>query len=60
MQVDCMGCTWTDADHWQPQAVDRVADELARIADESQHEGWGSPVVRRVVERIRRAFEGTR
>ena len=57
---DCMGCTWTDADHWQECAVDRVADELARIAGESQHEGWGSPVVRRVVERIRRAFEGTR
>ena len=57
---DCMGCTWTDADHWQPQAVDRVADELQRIADESQHEGWGSPAVRRVVERVARAFEGTR
>ena len=57
---DCMGCTWTDADHWQECAVDRVADELARIADESQHEGWDSPVVRRVVERVARAFEGTR
>lgn len=27
MHDDCMGCTWTDADHWQPSAVDRVADE---------------------------------
>ena len=25
---DCMGCTWTDADHWQPSAVDRLADDL--------------------------------
>ena len=21
---DCMGCTWTDADHWEPSAIDRV------------------------------------
>ena len=27
MHDDCMGCTWTDADHWQQSAVDR-ADEL--------------------------------
>ncbi len=54
---DCMGCTWTDADQWQPQAVDRLADELARVADESQHEGWDSPAVRRVVARLRTAFE---
>ena len=54
---DCMGCTWTDADHWQPQAVDRVVDELARVADESQHEGWDSPAVRRVVDRLRAALD---
>ena len=54
---DCMGCTWTDGEHWQPQAVDRLADELARIADESQREGWDSPAVRRVVDRLRAAFD---
>lgn len=56
---DCVGCTWTDADHWQPSAVDRVADEVARIADESQHEDWDSPRVRSIVGRIRRAIDGT-
>jgi len=55
---DCMGCTWTDADHWQPSAVDRVADEVARIADDSQHEGWDSPRVRSIVGRIQRALDG--
>ena len=54
---DCMGCTWTDADHWQQQAVDRLTDELQRIADDSQHEGWDSPAVRRVVDRLRAAFD---
>ena len=57
---DCMGCTWTDADHWQPAAVDRLADELRAVADESQHEGWDSPAVRRVVDRLRSAFEEPR
>lgn len=54
---DCMGCTWTDADHWQPQAVDRLADELRAVADESQREGWDSPAVRRVIERLSVAFD---
>ena len=54
---DCMGCTWTDAEHWEPSAVDRVADEVARIADESQHEDWDSPRVRSIVGRIRRALD---
>lgn len=55
---DCMGCTWTDADHWQPSAVDRVADEVRRIADESQREGWDGPMVRILVGRISAALEG--
>ena len=37
--------------------VERVADEVARIADESQHEGWDSPCVRSIVGRIRRALD---
>ena len=28
---DCMGCTWTDADHWQPSAVDRLADQIEAV-----------------------------
>ena len=24
---DCMGCTWTDADHWEPSAIDALAEE---------------------------------
>ena len=59
MHDDCMGCTWTDADHWQQSAVDRVADEVQRIADESQHEGWDSPLVRILVRRISAALEGS-
>ena len=55
---DCMGCTWTDADHWQPSAVDRVADEVQRIADESKHEGWDGPLVRILVGRVGAALEG--
>ena len=38
----------------------RLSDELALIADESQREGWDSPVIRRVVDRIRQAFEAAR
>ena len=38
----------------------RLSDELELIADESQREGWDSPVIRRVVERIRQAFEDAR
>ena len=38
----------------------RLSDELALIADESQREGWDSPVIRRVVDRIRQAFESAR
>ena len=53
---DCMGCTWTDAEHWGPSAVDRVADEVARIADESQHDDWASPRARSIVGR--RALDG--
>ena len=56
---DYMGCTWTDADHWQPQAVDRVADELQRIADESQHESWDHPLVRNVVARLTAALNAS-
>ena len=55
---DCMGCTWTDADHWQPSAVDRVADEVQRIADESKHEGWDGPPVRILVGRVGAAIDG--
>ena len=37
---DCMGCTWTDADHWQQSAVDR-ADELEaaieRVRELAEH-----------------------
>lgn len=55
---DCLGYTWTDADRWEPSVIDRVADELARIADESQHEGWDSPCVRSIVGRIQRALDG--
>ena len=58
MHDDCMGCTWTDADHWQQSAVDRVADEVQRIADESQHEGWDGPLVRILVGRISAALDG--
>ena len=58
MHDDCMGCTWTDADHWQPAAVDRVADELEIIAGSSQYEGWDSLTVRRVVDRLRAALDG--
>ena len=28
---DCMGCTWTDADHWQPAAVDRMAGQVEAV-----------------------------
>lgn len=56
---DCMGCTWTDADHWQQQAVDRVADELQRIADDSQHEGWDHPLVRKIVARLTAALDAS-
>ena len=28
---DCMGCTWTDADHWQPSAVDRLAEQVEAV-----------------------------
>lgn len=38
--------------------VERVADEVARIADESQHEDWDSPCVRSIVGRIQRALDG--
>ncbi len=38
--------------------VERVADEVARIADDSQHEGWDSPRVRSIVGRIQRALDG--
>lgn len=55
---DCMGCTWTDAEHWELSAVDRMVDELARIADESRHEDWDSPRVQSIVGRIRRALDG--
>ena len=58
MHDDCMGCTWTDADHWQQSAVDRVADEVQRIADESQREGWDGPLVRILVGRISAALDG--
>lgn len=27
MHDDCMGCTWTDADHWEPSAIDALAEE---------------------------------
>ena len=30
---DCMGCTWTDADHWQPSAVDRLADQIEAVRE---------------------------
>lgn len=40
MHDDCMGCTWTDADHWQQSAVDR-ADELEaaieRVRELAEH-----------------------
>ena len=55
---DCMGCTWTDADHWQSHAPERLDAELHAIADESQHEGWDSPLVRRVLGRLQRAYDG--
>ena len=58
MHDDCMGCTWTDADHWRPQAVDRLADELCAVAVGAQREGWDSPAVRRVIERLTAAFDG--
>lgn len=59
MHDDCTGCTWTDAAHWQQSAVDRVADEVQRIVDESQHEGWDGPLVRILVGRISAALEGS-
>ena len=33
MHDDCMGCTWTDAEHWEASAVDRVANALASHPD---------------------------
>ena len=31
MHDDCMGCTWTDADHWEPSAIDALAAKVARV-----------------------------
>lgn len=33
MHDDCMGCTWTDAEHWKASAVDRVANAVASHPD---------------------------
>ena len=43
---DCMGCTWTDADHWEPSAIDALAEEC---------DGWRhlADVRAAAVERVR-------
>lgn len=34
MHDDCMGCTWTDADHWEPSAIDALAAKVERVRAE--------------------------
>ena len=43
---DCMGCTWTDAEHWEPSAIDALAEEC---------DGWRhlADVRSAAVERVR-------
>ena len=28
---DCLGCTWSDANHWEPSAVDALAAAVERV-----------------------------
>ena len=39
--------------------LDRLTDELQRIADDSQHEGWDHPLVRKIVARLTAALDAS-